>query len=258
MVTLFFRYIRDMSYELKIGKNRINLIMKLIYTLTFSLLFFSTQIIAEQSSFLVKYFDCASSTNFISNNLPVFTKIQGKKIVNSYKAGAYTSGIDISVATSLEGNIEKINLGPKITLTPAEFKSGIEFGVANLTAHTIQLINFNELDGGTLEFGFLKKFSAKRIPNAEDSVLLGQKYRNLYGDNWGLYRLRLTKDSESKTWKVIDENANKISAIFGIMAIKNGLFVFGISDMTTTNDQFDISGKIITISKGDKSFECEI
>lgn len=223
----------------------------------------SFNLMAEQKSTLVKYFDCASSTNIVSDYLPVFTKIDGKKIASPYRAGSYTRGMNISITTDAADEITKIFLGDKLALSVKDFESGLQFGVGPLTAHTIQLVDFRPESGGILQFGFLTKFSAKKKESVYFSKQnLNKFFNSQYGADWKTHNVYLARNPVSNQWEIQNKAGTKISAIYGIMDMKYDLLVFGITEMlnvTVKNSELLYNpNSITTLKKGDKTYKCEI
>lgn len=235
--------------------------MKLLAVTILSL--FCQFALAGENQTIAKYFDCIGSTNFINNNLPVFSKVYGQEKKTLSKASTFTQGVDLSVRTDISGNIELISIGPELQFYVEEVEAGLQFGIANISAHTIQLINFRPNVGGVLEFGFLKNFLAKKLDtDPAPSRSLSEYYTSMYGENWGSYKLYLTKDHLTNKWKIQDSGLNTITGIFGILSMKNGVLVEGISEMMATKDVNSIlskkDGRIISV-KGQKNvFKCEI
>jgi hypothetical protein len=234
--------------------------MKNLTILVFT--FFSFNIFAEQKDVLAQYTDCASSTNYVSDHLPIFTKVGGKKVDSAYLAGDFTHGLAFAVSTDSKDEIKKIHIGEKLSFTVEDFEKGLEFGLGSLTAHTIQLVDFHPESGGTLQFGFLKQFSAKKqivIESINQNV--NEYYTSLYGSNWGAHEVYLVRNNLTNKWEIQNKAQDKVSAIFGIMNMKYGLFVFGITEMlnvTVNNSEVVyVPNKVTTLKKGDKIFRCE-
>jgi hypothetical protein len=234
--------------------------MKLIFILAFSMLSFSS--FATERKFLVKYYDCAGSTNFVSDMLPIFSKVDGVKRSTSNRANVYTGGLNVSVNTLENGDIESFNFGKNIDFTIEDLNKGIEFGVAKLTAHTIQLVNFDPKVGGVLEFGFLKKFSARKInPEIRDQNLV-KYFSNRYGDQWRNYKVYLVRNQDTNDWKIQDAQSNDVGAVFGILEMRKNVLVFGISEMFSVSpvdvESLDLTRRYITVESEKKSYLCEI
>ena len=233
---------------------------KLIFFLS---ILFCFNALAEQKSLLVKYYDCASSTNYISDHLPIFIKIDDKKISSPYSAGAYTKGLNIGITTDSHTEISKVHMGDKLTIEVADLEKGLQFGIGPLTAHTIQLVDFRPEAGGILQFGFLKKFSAKKNahPRTEKGNL-NEFFLDLYGDSWGTHNVYLTRNKQTNKWEIQNIAQNKVKAIFGILDIKHDLFVFGIPEMldVTVNKGeviYTQNKKSSTLKKGNTVYKCQ-
>lgn len=210
--------------------------MKHAFIITTLLLTSLTQ--AGERMPLATYYDCMSSTNFISNSIPVLTKINGKKVKKTYSAVAFTKGIEIELTINEAGTIERFHLGDKISASPEDFANGIEFGVLKLTAHTIQLIDFDPEVGGILEFGFLKNVGAKKKKvKGSRPQNLNEHYTSLYPSDWGAYQLGLVKDPETNQWKIQGQDEKRVKAIFGFLTMKNKFLVQGVTGMTVVTEE---------------------
>ncbi|MBY0414534.1 MAG: hypothetical protein K2Q18_10225 [Bdellovibrionales bacterium] len=231
--------------------------MKFLLTIILSCV--SLAAIAKTPLFLAKYSDCVNSTNIVSDNLPIFLRVNGKKLEKKFKAKLFTDGIDISLVTNTDGDIKNIFFGDFMSLNVAGMEYGLEFGILNFTAHTVQIVNFNPKYGGILEFGYLKSFGASKEKRIKyQSETLNEYFTSVYGENWGTFKLNLTKDQETNTWKLQNSEEKTVASIYGIMQLKGKIFVNGISSMISLDRvPTPISG-MLKIPSGKKSYECEI
>lgn len=225
--------------------------------------FASHPLFAQEVQYLGKYYDCLRSTNIVSNSVPLFTIINGKKIRSKYRAGAFTKGLDLSVSTNAQGDIETIHIGPKQDITVAEFENGIEFGVANVTAHVLQLKDFHQNTGGRIEFGFLKKIGAKKnVTKVSSRQDLNEYYSSIFGEHWGTFEISLSRNQVTNQWRFFDVQGDEITTIIGVLTLKNRFMVSGVTDMlaiTTRNAQtMTKKGRFMTIQDDQRKFQCEL
>jgi hypothetical protein len=186
---------------------------------------------------LAKYFDCMEKTNFITDSIPVFTRVAGGNFKTSYAAGDFAQGLWISMTTKDNGTIEQFQLGEKITFSPEELETGLEFGVFMKTAHTLQLVDFNPSTGGKLQFGFLKNvFSKKNGIRSLVTQNINNRFELTHGNNWGNFEVYLVRDPVTNEWKIRNEESHDVLAIFGFMTMKNKFLVKGISSMSAVTN----------------------
>lgn len=215
---------------------------------------------------LARYFDCATKTNPVSDDAPVFTKIQGKKIKSPYKAKDYLNGLDIKLVSDEQGNITSLKIGDKMPLTLEQIQSGLEFGLGPVTAHTVQVTNFNPATGGTLEFGHLKNFFARRQEPMPDKSNLSRFYESKFGRNWGTYKLKIKKDPTTQNWIITDENDKPVNMIYGVLKTSMKYFVTAIPEMISVYDDpacptqavERISQSFVTVKKDAREFNCNV
>lgn len=215
---------------------------------------------------LARYHDCANARNALSDMLPVFTKIRGREIPNSYTAGEYLNGLDIKAVTNSDGSIASFQIGDQMPLTARDLEQGLEFGVGPVTAHTVQLTNFNPERGGTLEFGHLKSMRLTGEDGGEKKNL-NEFYQRRFGDNWGTYKLRISKDRKTQQWRITEMDGHPVNKVFGILKARAfGLVVTGIPSMVSIQQDLNcpnppmvrISDDIIEIKKNGETFQCAI
>lgn len=217
---------------------------------------------------LARYHDCASDRNFLSDHLPIFTKINGKEMKDTYKAGEYLDGLDIKLVTTKDGSISSFKIGDRMPLTARQLRQGLEFGVGPVTAHTVQLTDFDPNKGGILEFGHLKQLQGTGDDGAGKRNL-NEYYGRKFGDNWGTYRLRLMKHPETQQWFIAEMNGKPVNRVFGILKARAwGLIVTGIPSMTSlyhdptcpaaTTSMIRTSPSVIEIKSDQGKLQCAV